>query len=297
MSTASFSRTILCSLLGAGLICTAFVLVSNAQVQTQTEVEAGRATREVKVRRGEVVYVSGNNVVILGEDGIYRDFPDIPESARVTVDGQELSVHDLRPGMTIQRISITTTRPRVITTIKSVTGTVWSVNPPTSVILTLDDGKNQQFRIPDGTRFTINGQPADAFSLRPGMKVSATSVTEVPETVVRTRVKLTGEMPPPPDVALLVILLPEVPPAETATSAPAEAAPAQTAATNPAEPAPAQLPKTGSSLPLVGLLGGLFCSLALGLRTRRPLALARSFRENGRFEVSRDKIQQSGFRD
>jgi hypothetical protein len=214
-----------------------------------------------------VVYVTGNDVVIRGDDGIYRDFPNVPESERVHVDGRELSVHDLRPGMTIERTTITTRRPRIITTIKSVTGTVWSVTPPTSVILTLEDGTNQEFRIPDGTTFTVEGQPTDAFSLRRGMKVSATSVTEVPETVVRKKVMLTGEIPPPPGAPLLIILVPVVPPAETAAPAPAE-----TAAATPAEPAPAQLPKTGSSLPLVGLLGGLFCSLALGLKTRRSFS-------------------------
>jgi hypothetical protein len=268
MNAISFSRTML-RLLGAGLVCLAFALVTNAQVQTQTEVETGPATREVRIRRGEVVYVSGNDVVIRGEDGIYRDFPNVPESARVTVDGQQLSVHDLHPGMTIQRTTITTTRPRVITTTKSVTGTVWNVNPPTSVVLTLEDGKNQQFTIPDGTKFTVDGQLTDAFSLKPGMKVSATSVTEVPETVVRKRVRLTGEMPPPPDVPLLIILLPDLPPE---AAAPAAAAPAETPAATPAEPTPPQLPKTGSSLPLVGLLGGFFCCLALGLKTRRAFS-------------------------
>jgi RNase P/RNase MRP subunit p29 len=245
-------------------------------VQTETEVENGHPTRAIEVRRGKVVYVSGNEVVVRGEDGTYRDFPNVPDSARVTVDGQQLSVHDLRPGMTIERTIITTTTPRVITTIKSVTGTVWSVNPPVSVILTLEDGKNQEFRIPDGTRFTIDGQPTDAFSLQPGMKVTATSVTEVPETVVTKKFKTTGEMPPPPDVTLLIILLPFAP-AETAT-APLETAPtapAETAAATPAEPTPAQLPKTGSSLPLAGLLGGLFCSLAFGLKARRAFSPCR----------------------
>jgi len=272
MNTTNFSRTILRNLLGAGLICIAFALVMDAQVQTQKEVETGPATRQVKIRRGEVIYVSGNNVVIRGEDGIYRDFPNVPESARVMVEGQQLSVHDLHPGMIIQRTSITTTRPRVITTVKSVTGTVWSVSPPTSVILTLEDGKNQQFTIPDGTKFTVEGQPTDAFSLKPGMKVSATSVTEVPETVVRKRVILTGEMPPPPDIPVLIILVP-VPPAETPATAPA-AAPEKTAPApvTPAETTPPQLPKTGSSLPLIGLLGGLCCSLALGLKVRRTLS-------------------------
>ncbi|HMD83893.1 MAG TPA: hypothetical protein VKO18_04230 [Terriglobia bacterium] len=273
MKTASFLRTILRNLLGAGLICTAFALVSNAQVQTLTGEENGPATREVKVRRGIVVYVSGNDVVIKGEDGRIRDFPNVPDSARVTVDGQQLSVHDLRPGMTIERITITTTTPRLITTIKTVSGTVWSVTPPTSVILTLEDGKNQEFQIPDGTKFTVDGQPTDAFSLKPGMKVSATAVTEVPETVVTRKSRNFGERPSPPpetinpDVALIIVVPVEVPPTETA-----ETAPAETPAPAPAEPTPAQLPKTGSSLPLVGLLGGVFCSLALGLKARRAFS-------------------------
>jgi hypothetical protein len=259
---------------GAGLICTAFALVTNAQVQTQTEVETGPATREITVRSGEVVYVSGNDVVIRGDDGLYRDFPNVPDSQRVTVDGKELSVHDLRPGMVIARITITTTRPRLITTIKTVSGTVWSVTPPTSVILTLEDGTNQQFNIPAGTKFMVNGESTDAFALRKGMKISATAVTEKPETVVRKRVRTIGEMPPAPPKtidpdAALIIEVPIVP--ETADTAPAQTAPAEAGAETAAEPAPARLPRTGSSLPLVGLLGGLFCSLALGLKTRRTL--------------------------
>jgi hypothetical protein len=269
MNTASFSRTIARNLLGAGLICIAFALVSNAQVQTVTGEERGTPTRQVTVRRGVVVYVSGNDVVIKGEDGRIRDFPNVPESARVIVDGQRLSVHDLRPGMTIERITITTTTPKLIMTIKTVSGTVWAVNPPTSVILTLEDGKNQQFSIPDGTKFTIEGQPTDVFSLKPGMKVSATAVTEVPENMVTKRSRNFGQMPMPtetinPDVALIIVVPVEVPPIETA-----EAAPAETPAPAPAEPTPAQLPKTGSPLPLIGLLGGVFCFLALGLKARR----------------------------
>lgn len=262
MKKTNFSRRILRHLLGAGLIC--FALGINAQVQTQTKLENGPATESVKVQRGEVVYVSGNDVVIKGEDGTIRNFPHVPDSARVTVNGQQLSVHDLKPGMTIERTTITTTTPTVITTIKTVTGTVWSVTPPTSVILTLENGKNQKFKIPAGTKFTIDGQATDAFGLKAGMKVSATAVTEVPETVITQEIKRTGQMPPPPTESVnpqiaLLILVPYTPPAETATAVPVE-------------PIPAKLPKTGSSLPLIGLIGGLFCSFALGLKVRRAFS-------------------------
>lgn len=78
-------------------------------------------------------------------------------------------------------------------------------------------------------------------------------------------------MPPPPEidanVALLVVMVPYVPSTEsTQAAAPAEATPA------PAEAAPKQLPKTGTLLPLVGLLGGLFFVLALGLKARRAFS-------------------------
>jgi hypothetical protein len=260
MNTVSFSRTIVRNLLGAGFICIAFALVTHAQVQTVTAEESATPTRQVTIRRGEVVYVSGNNLVIKGEDGTIRAFDDVPDRVRVNVEGQRLSVADLRPGMIVERITITTTTPKIITTIKTVTGTVWSVVPPTSVVLTLEDGKNQQFNIPKGTKFTVDGQPTDAFSLKPGMKVSATAVTEVPETVVTKRSRNFGQMPPltetiNPDFALIIVPV-EVPPTETAETAPAETT-------------PTQLPKTGSSLPLIGLLGGVFCSLALGLKARR----------------------------
>jgi hypothetical protein len=47
----------------------------------------------------------------------------------------------------------------------------------------------------------------DAFGLREGMKISATRVTETPETVVTQREMVTGP-PPPPDVPILVVLIP-----------------------------------------------------------------------------------------
>src|SRR5271166_3279144 len=92
MISANVSRTILRNLLGAGLITT-FALGTNAQVQTLTGVLKGPATRAVQVQRGKVIYVSGNDVVIKGEHGTIRDFPNVRESVRITVNGQQLSVH------------------------------------------------------------------------------------------------------------------------------------------------------------------------------------------------------------
>jgi hypothetical protein len=257
MKSIRFSRSIFQNLLVGGTLCLAFSLTAAGQVETTTKsAPVGAPTKSVKVARGEIVYVSGNNVVIKMEDGTLRHFDNVPDSTTVTVDGQQLNVHQLKPGMKVEKQVITTTTPKMITTVKTVTGTVWQVSPPNSVILTLEDGKNQRFKIPTGQKFNINGQETDAFGLRQGMKIDAQMVTEQPEVVVTQQAKITGTMPPPPppapkpDVPILVVFVP------------VEEAPAPVAAAAP-EPAPKKLPKTASDVPLVGLLGVLFCGLAL----------------------------------
>ena len=238
-----------------------------AQVQTESTTAHGQSTHEVKVERAEVLYVTGNDLVVKMEDGEVRHIPNVPESSKVDVDGKELGIHDLKPGMHLQRTITTTTTPRMVTTVQSVRGKVWQVSPPNSVILTLEDNSNQRFTIPKGQKFTVDGQTTDAFGLKKGMMISATKVVEVPETVVSQHHELTGRMPPPPppaDTPILLVVM-TAPPAPTAT-------PAETAA---AEPAPTKLPKTGSMAPLVGLLGlvSLTLSLAIGVirRSSHPL--------------------------
>ena len=159
------------------------------------------------------MFVSGNDLWVQDSAGQIRHFPNVPESARVTVNGQQLGVHDLKPGMLIQRTTITTTVPKVTTTVQTVTGTVFFVNPPTSVILTMADNTNQRFTIPKGQMFNVNGQMTDAFGLKKGMQISATKVVEVPETVVTQQRILAGKMPPPPPPAadqpiLIAVLVP-----------------------------------------------------------------------------------------
>src|SRR5215475_604423 len=188
------------------------------------------------------------------EDGTLRHFDNIPDSVTVMVDGKPVNIHSAKVGMKVEKQTITTTTPRVVTTVETVTGKVWQVSPPSRVILTLENGENQEFKIPKGQKFTINGQETDAFGLKKGMKVSAQRVTEVPETVVAQEIKRRGSAPPPPpppnpDVPILV-----------ATARPAPAPPVQTAS---AEPAPKKLPKTASDLPLIGLLGVWLGALSL----------------------------------
>jgi hypothetical protein len=199
------------------------------------------------------------------EDGTLRHFDNIPDNVSVLVDGKPVNIHNAKVGMKVEKQTITSTTPRVITTVETVSGTVWHVAPPSTVILTLENGTNQSFKIPKGQKFTVDGEEKDAWGLKKGMKVYVQRVTEVPETVVAEEIKRTGKMPPPPpqpkaDIPILVVTVPAPP------------APAQTVETAAAEPAPKQLPKTASDLPLIGLLGALFCALSLTAITVRMIA-------------------------
>ena len=259
----STTRTIVRGLLGGGALCLAFSLHSAAQVQTSKTVSHGQATTEVSVERGEIVYVNGNSIIVKLEDGSLREFDNVPESSTFMLDGKLAHISDVKVGMKLEKQKVKTTRPKVVTTVETVTGKVWHVSPPKSVILTLENGENQRFTIPDGQKFTVDGVETDVFSLKKGMKVSAQRITEVPETVVEHQVQVSGTAPPPPpapapDVPILIVV-----------SAPAQ--PVETAKATTEEPAK-KLPTTASDLPLIGLVGVLFCGLSLTAMTIRIIA-------------------------
>jgi LPXTG-motif cell wall-anchored protein len=257
MSGSNWMKTGL--VLATTVICSAFADASYAQVQTQKTTMAGNPKKEVNVEHGQVVTVEGNDLVIKMEDGSIRHISNVPDSDKIDVDGRQLGVHELQPGMHLHHTITTVTTPQVVTTVQNVTGKVWHVSPPKSVILHLEDGTNQSFTIPKGQKFNINGRMVDAFGLKKGMIVSATKIVEEPETVISQLKKITGTMPAPPPA----------PPADVPILVATTETPAPTAAEAPAAAAPARLPKTGSELPLVGLLGLLCLSAALGIKLLR----------------------------
>jgi len=224
----------------------------SAQVQTETNTTSGQATHEVTVERGEVVLVRGNDLIVKMQDGTIRHFPNVPETDHVSVEGRQVGIHDLKPGMKLERTITVTTTPKTVTTVQTVTGKVWHTSPPNSVILTLEDGTNQQFQIPKDQKFNVDGQETDAWGLKKGMKVSATKIVEVPEVHVSREQRVAGTMPPSPAP-------PPAPPADMPILI-ARAAPTPVPGA-----APAELPKTGGILPLLGLLGCLSLLSSAGL--------------------------------
>ena len=240
----------------------AVAIATTAQVKTTTNTTPGTPAKEVSAERGEVINVSGNDLFVKMDDGQIRHIPNVPESARVTVDGKELGIHDLQPGMKLERTITTTTTPQTVTKVETVTGKVFHVAPPKTVILTLENGENQQFTVPVGQKFTVDGKETDVFDLKKGMTVTATRITESPETVVEQQKQLTGSMPPPPTPppANLPILISPTNVAQTPTP---EAKP------EPKTEAKAELPQTASPLPLIGFAGLLLMGASLCLRLVR----------------------------
>jgi hypothetical protein len=256
--TSKTTRKQMVLMLTVAMTCLAFAFSMSAQVQTETSTTHHTATVETTVERGEIVYLNGNEMIVKMQDGTLRDFANVPESAKVIVDGKEIGIHEAKVGMKLERTITSTSTPKTITTVQTVTGKVWHVIPPNTVILSLEDGTNQQFKIPKDQKFNVDGQMVDAWGLKKGMNVSATKIVEVPEVVVTRQHQLTGSMPPPPqppapDQPILIA---------AATPPPAVPAPAE---------APAELPKTGSYLPLVGLLGFASTAAGLGLKALRRI--------------------------
>jgi hypothetical protein len=241
----------------AGIACMSFAVAMNAQVKTESSTTHRPATKTVSVDRGEVVYASGSDLVLKKDDGTIVHFANVSDTA--TIDGKQVAIDNLEPGMKLERTITATTTPHTVTTVQTVTGKVWHVNPPRFVILTLEDGTSHKFDLPNDHKVFVDGRLVDTWALKKGMKISATRVIEAPGTVVAQQTNLTGTTPAP--IALAAN--------EPVFFTVFVTAPAQSRV---AEAIPPSLPETGSSLPLVGLLGLLALGSFLGLRAIRVTA-------------------------
>lgn len=238
---------------GAGAIVLALVAFGTAAAQdsTVTTIAHGQPSFDTQVKNAEIVYVEGNDLVLKLENGKVEHLV-VPDSDRFTIDGNELSVHELVPGTKLTQTITTSTTPRYVNAIRTIEGKVWHVNAPRSLILTLPDNKNQVFNVPNDAKFTIDGKAKTVFDLRKGMKIKATIVTDEEHTIVESNKVAFGQAPQitmPRATGVLLFLTPREPQVTLAS------------AEQPAE----ILPETGSSLPLVGLMGTLAIAMSLGL--------------------------------
>ena len=173
-----------------------------------------QTTHQIDVNRGTVIYAQGNDLVIKMEDGTLELYW-VPIGYKVSVDGKQVAVQDLKPGTVLTQTITTTRQVQLITDIRTVDAKVLEVkpqsHPPT---LTVSSGdKIRHYEVPEGTRFTLDGKEMTLADLHEGMNVKGTLLTTVPKLLTSEGKKVTGKAPAPKIVAvptLVGILLIEV---------------------------------------------------------------------------------------
>jgi LPXTG-motif cell wall-anchored protein len=225
--------------------------------------QAQQTTASSQTKAFTVLAVEGNTLVVRLPEGT-REIA-VPDDFRFTVNGQQMSVHDLRVGMngTAVITTRTTVTPVTVTEVKN--GTV-ALKSGGTVMVRTDEGV-KSFSQGDidkrGVKIYMGGKPVQIVDLHEGDKLSATIVTSRPPRIVTEKEVQAATNAPAA----------AVPESTRAAAAPAPAPPAAAPRPAPA-PAPAPepartLPKTASSWPLLALASALSIAMALTLTVRR----------------------------
>ena len=232
------------------------VLAVGAILCLTTPAPAQTTGTTTETKQFEVIAVSGNDVVVKLPEGT-RELK-VPDDFRFTVDGQPMSVHQLKPGMkgTATITSRTTMTPVTVTEIKE--GTVEQITD-SSVVVRTSEGRRELAKSDlenSEVEIVRDGHPARASDLRAGDTLSATIITSLPPVTVTQR-QVEAAVDTQPAQA-------EPSPVGTTGSAsePAWEAPQQTAPSEPQQTATRELPRTAGPLPLIGFIG--LASLAVG---------------------------------
>jgi len=162
-----------------------------AQATQTTEKMAGTAKVTHHQFKGEVAYVKGDSLIAkMIPGGDYRLF-HLKPGKTATIDGKVMPLNHARPGTVLTADVMVTETPVVDRTTTTLKGTVWH-SSPTSVILTLENGENRQYDVPQGLKFDVDGDMKEAMELREGMKITATKVVEVPRIEITQDNVVTG---------------------------------------------------------------------------------------------------------
>ena len=145
---------------------------------------AQTTTSTTETKTFEVLAVDGNVLVVNLPEGT-REIT-VPAGFRFTVNGQPMSVQQLKPGMkgTATITTKTTVTPVTVTEVKS--GTVMQ-SSGSSIIVRTDEGV-KMFTQADadkrGVKIMRDGQPAQITDLRQGDQLTATIITSKPPRVM-----------------------------------------------------------------------------------------------------------------
>jgi len=233
----------------AALLVSGTAAVSLAQQSTSVKTED---------KTFEILAVDGNRMVVQLPEGT-RELT-VPDDFLFTVNGQKLSVREMKPGMkgTATVTTRTTSTPVTVTEVKN--GTV-VVRSGSGIIVRTDEGV-KSFSQGDvdkrGVKIMKDGKPVQVSELHEGDRLSATIITSQPPRIMTEKEVNASLAKPAPRAEV-------APPA----AAPARSAPVATTASAAPEPAPRALRKTASSWPILALASLLLLALGGGLTLRR----------------------------
>ena len=187
---------------------------------------AQQTTTSTETKAFEVLAVDGNQLVVRLPEGT-RELT-VPADFRFMVDGQSLSVGELKVGMkgTATITTRTTVTPVTVTEVKN--GTVMK-QTGSSIIVRTDEGIRSftQGEIDKrGVKIVRGGKPAQVSDFREGDRLTATIITSKPPQVVTDKEVL---------ASLAAAKAAERPPAATTGQAQTGAAAAAAAATGPSD--------------------------------------------------------------
>lgn len=240
-------------------VALAAVLCMTSVVSLAQQTSSSTATKSF-----EVIAVDGNQLIVALPEGTKE--LTVPDDFRFTVNGQPLSVRELKPGMkgTATITTRTTVTPVTVTEVKN--GTVLQ-RSGASIIVRTDEGI-RMFSQGDvdkrGVKMVREGQPAQLSDFREGDRLTATIITSKPPRVMTER-EVQATVPTAAAATAVA------PPAEAATAPSAPAAPSSAA--TPASASAARtvtaktLPKTASSWPFLALVSVLSLVMGLALTT------------------------------
>ena len=165
-----------------------------AQVsQTKETVPGGTAKVKTSQVQGELVAKGSDWLIAKDLHGNYKLY-SVQPGRKAIVDGVAKTLDELQMGTMLTSTATTTETPLVNRTTTITEGKVFWASPK-SVIVTLEDGVNKQYAVPDGFKFDVDGKQITAMELRPGMKLTGTKIVEEPVTVITKDVVVTGVAP------------------------------------------------------------------------------------------------------
>jgi hypothetical protein len=246
-------------ILAAAIVCST-AIVSRAQTTTSSS----------ETKSFSVLAVDGNSLVVSLPEGMKE--LTVPDDFRFTVNGKQMSVHELKVGMkgTATITTRTTVTPVTVTEVKQ--GKVIRASGA-SVTVQMADGF-KEFTQGDvdkrGAKIMVRGKPVQIQDLHSGQVLTATIITQQPPHVLTQQ-----EVQATLATAAAAPAAGAAPAGARASSTAGGSGSSSTAAAPAGQSASAggggarTLPKTASSWPLLGLASMLFLAVGLALNVRR----------------------------